>query len=1391
MMQESDVNSRDASNRTPLHWAAGNGQLGVLRELMFWGARVECTDAWRKVPLHWAAFRGHVASVEELVGKGSPVDQPDADGNIPGSTFHHSVPEEAIRDIRSAMQRGPASGDGVVRAATVSSELLLETLRACRSWGELFENRHFDVLSKECQEHRERLRDVIQGLADQGKAEGLEPCLKAMDLLNSALGLHEDMRSGTKPVPLGGGGAGQATGASSSAGGGGRGGGGGGGGRDRRGTGDSGGPPRAGGEHRSSEELRDFLSTDGNGGGGEGRGGGGAPPPPGGQQQDGSSSAASLRLYQLPAVREACGGFDQKRCIGEGGFGKVYRGSMMGLPVAVKKLDETGLQGREQFFREVEVLSTCRHENIVPLLGVCMEPPCLVYRLMPNNSLRHHLDDPALRSRLGWRLRVRTTIHMCSGLEYLHSDSTNKPKVIHGDIKPENILLDEYLKARLSDFGISRVGESEAKVSRPRPPAGGGGRGGRRGGLAQDDDAALQGTFGYMDPVYQSTGRLDERSDVFSLGVVMLELLTGDPVHCPDKTPPGLVDRVRKALDERSLKGVVDRSAVWSKTAAKAYARLACGCCAEAPGTRPTLREVSEKVKAIQETGQRSTSGGGEQHAAAAGLFSSDAMSRSPATTAAATNQPSAPSATGATTQQGEGDDLLGLFDHVQRSSKPVDAAAGSGATKSPPQQHQQRTPTRRPPPPPPPYDTAIQNSSPKTATTVPPPAAAAAKQPPPYREALAARHGGSLLAIDGDDGVVEEKAAGGGELVDLGQDFGRQISASSGESGGSAGNNPEGGAAAGTREWWAASSSSAKPYSGAPAPAPSGRNPATTMGPSLGSIGGGGGGRGGGGSTGSALSDLGKGGGSATGGGDSSSSSSSKNDSSISCTLSTSLAEYAAGLPGVLRAAKSGGVLSSNPRLLCVCNNNSNNNGIVSSSADAGGAEGGAPAAGQQDSAGHVSVLDLWHRGRTVRYPVAADRAAMSPNQSESVIAVLGGGSLHVFSIPRRCRLQEQAVATDLCMWRWLSPWGLALVTDGAVFYWSVLDGSIGGNSPERGGSTGGGGLDRDVSGAGDAAANERESTARSRRPRQAFARRRTLTRPDTLHRVYDYQASADGRWGLLLCAVVDRDWGGGGGGGSGALGNGYGSHSSGIEGGGGPVKVDLHSFERGTTFEFEVLGASLMTMPGSSPPLNLLGLVVRGEGGATELRVLDLDRSLAQAESAEDLERLAELGEGWLIATTHVIADVDLRGSCSYRVVGVDGRERGGLGEDAATGEAPPLVCPPVFLRQWTENTNVVFVVGCHGLLLVLDVVTGAELARAQACRAPLIEAEVDPDVGDLVVVSTADGGGVHRLGVRAAALRESVEYYHKDPEMATRVSALTGYAGVRPLPPPRRQA
>lgn len=189
--------------------------------------------------------------------------------------------------------------------------------------------------------NRETKRSPRANLKQKGKAEGLEPCFKAMDLLNSALELHEDMRSGTKPVPLGGEAGRGGAGGASSGGGGGGGGGFSGAERDRRETGDSdgGGPPRAGGEHRGSEDLRDFLSTEGGGAGavgaGAGAAGGGAP---GSGAQDGSSSAASLRLYQLPAVREACGGFDPKRCIGEGGFGKVISFANFGFLVFFRQV---------------------------------------------------------------------------------------------------------------------------------------------------------------------------------------------------------------------------------------------------------------------------------------------------------------------------------------------------------------------------------------------------------------------------------------------------------------------------------------------------------------------------------------------------------------------------------------------------------------------------------------------------------------------------------------------------------------------------------------------------------------------------------------------------------------------------------------------------------------------------------------------------------------------------------------------------------------------------------------------------------------------------------------------------------------------------------------------
>lgn len=315
-----------------------------------------------------------------------------------------------------------------------------------------------------------------------------------------------------------------------------------------------------------------------------------------------------------------------------------------------------------------------------------------------------------------------------------------------------------------------------------------------------------------------------------------------------------------------------------------------------------------------------------------------------------------------------------------------VTANSGGPLLKYQQQQSQQLQVARtQQPTPPPPYDTAIQDLDVANASI--------ASEPPPYLEALAAE--GQLVNVVSREAVRDVNngsrssmvspgtriTAGGGlteELIELTPGYD-----DAGPVGGRGQQEQRGHGAAGTdrvEAWWEAPAAVVR-AAGSATTQKATRQRHPPLGP--GSI---------------------------------------RNDS-ISCTRSTSLSEYSVDLAGVLRAAMGGGVLSSNARLLCVCCAGPAPEMV---NAEAGGVSNAttlkgcdsADACAQQD-VGHVSVLDLWHRGRTVRYPTAADRAAMSPNQSESVIAVHGGGSLHVFSIPRRCRLQELAVATELCMWR------------------------------------------------------------------------------------------------------------------------------------------------------------------------------------------------------------------------------------------------------------------------------------------------------------------------------------------------------------------------------------
>ncbi|KAG6534596.1 hypothetical protein ZIOFF_008499 [Zingiber officinale] len=226
-------------------------------------------------------------------------------------------------------------------------------------------------------------------------------------------------------------------------------------------------------------------------------------------------------------------GFSPQNILGEGGFGSVYKGCLPdGREVAVKQLKIESRQGDREFKSEVEIISRVHHRHLVSLVGYCIsyDQRLLVYDFVPNGTLESHLHGKNTRPVMDWATRVKVAAGAARGIAYLHEDCN--PKIIHRDIKSSNILLDNNFEAQVSDFGLAR--------------------------LALELDACthvttrVMGTFGYLAPEYASSGKLTEKSDVFSFGVVLLELITGEkPV---DNTRPsgdeGLVEWARPLLSQ-------------------------------------------------------------------------------------------------------------------------------------------------------------------------------------------------------------------------------------------------------------------------------------------------------------------------------------------------------------------------------------------------------------------------------------------------------------------------------------------------------------------------------------------------------------------------------------------------------------------------------------------------------------------------------------------------------------------------------------------------------------------------------------------------------------------------------------------------------------------------
>ncbi|CAL0311737.1 unnamed protein product [Lupinus luteus] len=300
--------------------------------------------------------------------------------------------------------------------------------------------------------------------------------------------------------------------------------------------------------------------------------------------------------FQLSELHAITQNFSSSFLLGEGGFGRVHKGYIddklrQGLKaqhVAVKLLDIEGLQGHSEWLAEVIFLGKLRHPNLVKLIGYCCEDEkrVLVYEFMPQGSLENHLFKRL--TSLPWETRLTIAVDAAKGLSFLHG--AKKP-VIYGDFKTSNVLLDSDFTAKLSDFGLAKMGPEGSK---------------------SHVTTRVLGTNGYAAPEYISTGHLTAKSDVYSFGVVLLELLTGR--RAMEKTRPNteqnLVDWSKPYLSSsRRLRYIMDPrlAGQYSVKGSKEMALLALQCTSLNPKDRPRMATIVETLESIKQWMSMST----------------------------------------------------------------------------------------------------------------------------------------------------------------------------------------------------------------------------------------------------------------------------------------------------------------------------------------------------------------------------------------------------------------------------------------------------------------------------------------------------------------------------------------------------------------------------------------------------------------------------------------------------------------------------------------------------------------------------------------------------------------------------------------------------------------
>ncbi|KAL0442910.1 UNVERIFIED_CONTAM: putative serine/threonine-protein kinase PBL23 [Sesamum latifolium] len=311
---------------------------------------------------------------------------------------------------------------------------------------------------------------------------------------------------------------------------------------------------------------------------------------------------APAEVYTFRELASATENFSLKHLLGEGGFGRVYKGHIKttNQMVAVKQLDGNGIQGNREFLAEVLTLSMVQHPNLVKLIGYCADgrQRILVYEYMENGSLEDHLLGSSPEKKpLDWYTRMNIAKGVAQGLEYLHD--TANPPVTYRDFKPSNILLDEKFNAKLSDFGLAKLGP-----------------------MGREDHVTtmVMQTSGYSAPEYEQTGQLTTRSDVYSFGVVFLEIITGrraiDNSRPPEEenlvawAKPLFKDRKNfKLMADPTLEGHYPVKGLYQAIAVAAM------CLQDEASTRPLIGDVLTALEYLSVRTEEDTSETDEQAA--------------------------------------------------------------------------------------------------------------------------------------------------------------------------------------------------------------------------------------------------------------------------------------------------------------------------------------------------------------------------------------------------------------------------------------------------------------------------------------------------------------------------------------------------------------------------------------------------------------------------------------------------------------------------------------------------------------------------------------------------------------------------------------------------------